>query len=120
MKKKKEPIDRISYLLNELREEVRNIVPTKDEEIPEEEDLSKGELDSIYDIEIYFARRPGMRRSVHLITSNQENPMFRLSALTALSSICDVLVSSGKLEESDIVMFMDSWLEMHNNGKEEK
>lgn len=106
--------------INSLRKYISDNVSTKDEIVPDDEDLSKSDLDDLFDIDIFFSRKPGMRRSVQLIMSDATDlRCFKISVLTMLASLCDTLVSkehhnSFDMDEEDILLFMSSWLESHN------
>lgn len=108
---------RVEELLQEMREITLRNSSTKDEVIPEEYDLSKGELDEVYDLDIFFSRKPGMRRSIQLISSGSDNEDYiKLSCMTALASLCDTMIANKPLNvtEEDIVRFMIGWLDMHH------
>lgn len=103
--------------VNSLRKYIGDNVSTKDEIVPDDEDLSKSSLDDLFDIDIFFSRKPGMRRSVQLISSGLDDPRaVKLSCITALASLCDSMVANKPLNvtEEDIVTFMASWLKLHN------
>lgn len=107
---------KVEKLLNELRKFTLKNSSTKDEIVSNEEDLSKSYLDEIFDIDIFFSRKPGMRRSVQLISSgNDDSTSNKISFMTALASLCDTAVSVEQLDisEEDIVRFMIGWLDMH-------
>ena len=109
--------EQIFEKIEELRELLRNNVSTKDEKIPRAEDLSKSKLDKFFDIDIFFSRKPGMRRSIQLISSEAEDDdCVKLSCLTALASLCDTMIANKPLNitEEDIVKFMIGWLDMHH------
>jgi len=120
IKKEKDEIYNLSILVNELRELLRNNVPTKDEVVPDSDNLAKSDMDKVFDIDIFFSRKPGMRRSVQLISSNSEGTGVKLSCMVALASLCDTMVSNKELnvDEGDIIQFMLTWIEMRKKKKE--
>ena len=108
---------RIEELLQEMREITLRNSLNKDDIVPKSQNLASGELDKHFDIDIFYSRKPGMRRSIQLISSGAEDiDDVRLSCLTALASLCDTMVANKQLgvSEKDIVVFMDGWLDMHN------
>ena len=108
---------RIFELLDELRELTRDLTPTKNEKVPKSENLAASKLNKIFDIDIFYSRKPGMRRSVQLITSGAEDSDYvKLSCLTALASLCDTMIANKQLNvsEEDIVKFMVGWMDMHH------
>jgi hypothetical protein len=108
-------LKRVEELVNELRELALDNVATKNDKVPDKEDLSKSKVDSIFDIDIFFSRKPGMRRSVQLITSNnKDKENLRVSCMTALASLCDTMVTNNLVELKDIILFMTLWGDMHN------
>lgn len=103
--------------LTPLREYVKENVETKNEVVPDDEDFSKGPLDNVYDIDIFLSRKPGMRRSVQLITSGAKNKQHvRVSAITALFSLADNMTSHKALGVSviDVINGFLLWLNQHN------
>lgn len=107
-------LNKMEELFSSLREIAFNNSPTKNDKVPKEQDLSKSNVDKIFDIDIFFSRKPGMRRSVQLISSgSKDKDSVRLSCMTALASLCDTMVSNNLLSEKDIVLFMSAWLDMH-------
>lgn len=93
----------LNNLLDKLREFASNNVETKNEKVSKEEDLSKGEFDKVFDIDIFYSRKPSMRRSVQIIKSDLlEEKAFRLSAMTAILGLCDTMVLRGLLSKEDI------------------
>lgn len=108
---------RIEELLQEMRDITFRNSLTKDEVVPKSEDLSAGKLDEMYDIDIFFSRKPGMRRSIQLISSGvDDDDCIKLSCMTALASLCDTMIANKPLNitEEDIVRFMIGWLDMHH------
>lgn len=108
---------RIEQLMQEMREITFRNSSTRDEVIPRSQDLSVGKMDSMFDIDIFFSRKPGMRRSIQLISSSAEDDNYvKLSCLTALASLCDTMIANKPLNvtEEDIVKFMIGWLDMHH------
>lgn len=108
---------RIEELLQEMRDITFRNSLTKDEVVPKSEDLSAGKLDEMYDIDIFFSRKPGMRRSIQLISSGaDDDDCVKLSCMTALASLCDTMIANKPLNitEEDIVRFMIGWLDMHH------
>lgn len=108
---------RIEELLQEMREITFRNSSTRDDVIPRSEDISVGRMDEMYDIDIFFSRKPGMRRSIQLISSEaQDDDCVKLSCMTALASLCDTMIANKPLNitEEDIVRFMIGWLDMHH------
>ena len=108
---------RIEQLMQEMREITFRNSSTRDEVIPRSQDSSVGKMDSMFDIDIFFSRKPGMRRSIQLISSSAEDDNYvKLSCLTALASLCDTMIANKPLNvtEEDIVKFMIGWLDMHH------
>ena len=107
---------KILKTLNSLREQLKDMVPTKNDVIPDDENLATKDIDEHFDIDIFFSRKPGMRRSIQLITSNCEGDDVKVSCLTAMASLCDTLIANKQLNvtEQDIALFMQAWLEMHD------
>ena len=65
------------------------------------EDISKTKLDSVYDIDIFFSRKPGMRSSVQLVAiPDMENA--KVSVMTAICSLIDTMVSRGIITNEDV------------------
>lgn len=108
---------RIEQLMQEIREITFRNSSTRDEKVPRSQDLSVGKFDNMFDIDIFFSRKPGMRRSIQLISSNaEEDDYVKISCLTALASLCDTMIANKPLNvtEEDIVKFMIGWLDMHH------
>lgn len=108
---------RIEELLQEMREITFRNSSTRDDVIPRSEDISVGRMDEMYDIDIFFSRKPGMRRSIQLISSEAlDDDCVKLSCMTALASLCDTMIANKPLNitEEDIVRFMIGWLDMHH------
>ena len=108
---------RVTELLQEMREIAFRNSPTRDEKVPRSQNLAVGPMDTMFDIDIFFSRKPGMRRSIQLISSEAEDDdCVKLSCLTALASLCDTMIDSKPLNitEEDIVKFMISWLDVHH------
>jgi len=109
--------NRLEELFQELREMAFDKSSTKDDKVPKSQDISAGRLDELFDIDIFFSRKPGMRRSIQIITSGaKDDDYIKLSCLTALASLCDTMIANKPLNvtEKDIVSFMISWLDMHH------
>ena len=108
---KKQEIDdntRMMELLQEIRDIAFRNSPTRDEKVPRSQNLAVGPMDTMFDIDIFFSRKPGMRRSIQLISSEAEDDYcVKLSCLTALASLCDTMIASEQLNitEEDIVKF---------------
>ena len=117
---KKQEIDdntRMMELLQEIRDRAFRNSPTRDEKVPRSQNLAVGPMDTMFDIDIFFSRKPGMRRSIQLISSEAEDDYcVKLSCLTALASLCDTMIASEQLNitEEDIVKFMVGWLDVHH------
>lgn len=117
---KKQEIDdntRMMELLQEIRDIAFRNSPTRDEKVPRSQNLAVGPMDTMFDIDIFFSRKPGMRRSIQLISSEAEDDYcVKLSCLTALASLCDTMIASEQLNitEEDIVKFMVGWLDVHH------
>lgn len=117
---KKQEIDdntRMMELLQEIRDIAFRNSPTRDEKVPRSQNLAVGPMDTMFDIDIFFSRKPGMRRSIQLISSEAEDDYcVKLSCLTALASLCDTMIASEQLNiiEEDIVKFMVCWLDTHH------
>lgn len=117
---KKQEIDdntRMMELLQEIRDIAFRNSPTRDEKVPRSQNLAVGPMDTMFDIDIFFSRKPGMRRSIQLISSEAEDDYcVKLSCLTALASLCDTMIASEPLNitEEDIVKFMVGWLDIHH------
>ena len=117
---KKQEIDdntRMMELLQEIRDIAFRNSPTRDEKVPRSQSLAVGPTDTMFDIDIFFSRKPGMRRSIQLISSEAEDDYcVKLSCLTALASLCDTMIASEQLNitEEDIVKFMVCWLDIHH------
>lgn len=117
---KKQEIDdntRMMELLQEIRDIAFRNSPTRDEKVPRSQNLAVGPTDTMFDIDIFFSRKPGMRRSIQLISSEAEDDdCVKLSCLTALASLCDTMIDSKPLNitEEDIVKFMIGWLDVHH------
>lgn len=117
---KKQEIDdntRMMELLQEIRDIAFRNSPTRDEKVPRSQNLAVGPMDTMFDIDIFFSRKPGMRRSIQLISSEAEDDdCVKLSCLTALASLCDTMIASEQLNitEEDIVKFMVCWLDIHH------
>lgn len=117
---KKQEIDdntRMMELLQEIRDIAFRNSPTRDEKVPRSQNLAVGPMDTMFDIDIFFSRKPGMRRSIQLISSEAEDDYcVKLSCLTALASLCDTMIASEQLNitEEDIVKFMVGWLDIHH------
>jgi hypothetical protein len=109
--------DKIRNLVNEMRKLLQDTIPTKDDVVPAEEDMSKCNMDSLYDIDIFFSRKPGMRRSVQLISCDSSNKRASstLSAMTAISSLLETLVSNNVLSAEDIILLFTTYLEFHKD-----
>ena len=108
--------EQIFEKIEELRELLRNNVSTKDEKIPRAEDLSKSKLNKLFDIDIFFSRKPGMRKSIQLVSSGTDKPEnVQLSCMTALCGLCDTMVSNKELcmSEEEIIMAFLCWMEQH-------
>ena len=112
--------EQILEKIEELRELLRNNVSTKNEKIPRAEDLSKSKLDKkldkLFDIDIFFSRKPGMRRSIQLVSSGTDKPEnVQLSCMTALCGLCDTMVSNKELNmsEKEIIIAFLCWMEQH-------
>ena len=91
--------------------------PTRDEKVPRSQNLAVGPMDTMFDIDVFFSRKPGMRRSIQLISSEAEDDdCVKLSCLTALASLCDTMIASEPLNitEEAIVKFMVGWLDVHH------
>lgn len=117
---KKQEIDdntRMMELLQEIRDIAFRNSPTRDEKVPRSQNLAVGPMDTMFDIDVFFSRKPGMRRSIQLISSEAEDDdCVKLSCLTALASLCDTMIASEQLNitEEDIVKFMVCWLDIHH------
>ena len=112
----------VEKYLAPLRKYTQENVETKNEIIPDDEDFSKGNLDKVYDIDIFISRKPGMRRSVQLITSGAENKQHvRVSAITALFSLADNMTTHEELgvTVNDIINGFLIWLEQYNLSLED-
>ena len=106
--------ERIFELIDELREILRESVPTKNKPVPKDEDISLSSLDNIFDIDIFYTRKPGMCRSLQLVASNAEDKEYvKLSCMTALASLCDTMINNKTLNVSkeDIARTFMGWLE---------
>lgn len=111
--------ERVCELIDELRELTKELSPTKDEAIPRSQRLDHGKIDKMYDIDIFFSRKPGMRRSIQFVASGTDKPeALKLSCLTAICSLCDTITRYKTLNTSkiDIAKAMISWIEI--NGME--
>ena len=107
-------LNKVEELINELRQVAFDNVPTRNDKVPESEDLSKSSFDNLFDIDIFFSRKPGMRRSVQLITSNSEDKeALRLSCMTAIASLCDTMLSNKLLAIEDLLLAMEMWKQGH-------
>ena len=117
---KKQEIDdntRMMELLQEIRDIAFRNSPTRDEKVPRSQNLAVGPMDTMFDIDVFFSRKPGMRRSIQLISSEaKDDDCVKLSCLTALASLCDTMIASEPLNitEEDIVKFMVGWLDVHH------
>lgn len=91
-------------------------VSTKGEKVPKEEDLSKSKLDKDFNIDIFYSRRPGMRRSIQLISAGVDKDKARVSCMTALCSLADTMVASKEIPitREDIVTTFVTWMEANN------
>lgn len=101
--------------IDELRELLVNNVQTRNKKISKKSDLSKNkEIDNCYDIDIFFSRKPGMRRSIQFISSNAESPEdARVSVMVAIASLLDTIVAQqDKLGVSpdDICNVFAAWI----------
>lgn len=108
---------RIEELLEEMRQITFRNSSTRDEIVSDEENIALSDLDKYFDIDIFFSRKPGMRRSIQLISSGSDDEnCVKLSCMTALASLCDTMISNKQLNmtEKDIIDFMVMWLDMHN------
>lgn len=108
---------RMMELLQEIRDIAFRNSPTRDEKVPRSQNLAVGPMDTMFDIDVFFSRKPGMRRSIQLISSEAEDDdCVKLSCLTALASLCDTMIASEQLNitEEDIVKFMVCWLDIHH------
>ena len=108
---------RVTELLQEMREIAFRNSPTRDEKVPRSQNLAVGPTDTMFDIDMFFSRKPGMRRSIQLISSEaKDDYCVKLSCLTALASLCDTMIANKPLNitEEDIVKFMIGWLDMHH------
>ena len=104
--------ERIEELLSELREIAFDLTPTRNDKVEARYDLSKDEMvNEVFDIDIFFSRKPGMRRSVQLIASYSEKQEYReLSCLAAIGSLLDTFVSNGITDDSSVVDFLLSYI----------
>lgn len=110
-------IERIEELLSDLRKLTFDKASTRDDIVPIDEDLSKGEFNDLFDIDIFFSRKPGMRRSVQLIKSdNLDKDNIRVSCMTALASLFDTMIRNNLLTREDIMLCVYSWLENNKGG----
>lgn len=108
---------RMMELLQEIRDIAFRNSPTRDEKVPRSQNLAVGPMDTMFDIDIFFSRKPGMRRSIQLISSEaKDDDCVKLSCLTALASLCDTMIDSKPLNitEEDIDKFMVGWLDVHH------
>lgn len=104
--------ERIEELLSELREIAFDLTPTRNDKVEARYDLSKDEMvNEVFDIDIFFSRKPGMRRSVQLIASSSDEQEYReLSCLAAIGSLLDTFVSNGITDDSSVVDFLLSYI----------
>ena len=106
--------ERVIELIDELREVLRDSVPTKNKQVPKNKDISLSSLDNTFDIDIFYTRKPGMRSSLQLVASNAGDPEYvKISCMTALASLCDTMVNNKSLNVSkeDIVRMFLGWAE---------
>ena len=106
---------------DELRERIDEIRSLNYEkaDIPEECDLSKGDSNHIYDIEIYIYREPGMRTSKQFVGSNNENPLVqKLSIMTALTSFMQTLQDKEILTGDELKEMVEMSIKGHNGEYE--
>lgn len=109
--------EELNNLIVDLREYLKNNVSTKDDKIPRGEDLSVGKVNKLFDIDIFFSRKPGMRRSIQLITSNSKSKEgVKVSCLVAVASLLDTMLDQKQLgvTKEDIVKMFITW--MNENG----
>ena len=105
----------IDILLGNLRDYLRENVPTKNKEITETADMSKGVSDKIYDIDIFLSRKPGMRSSVQLIKSdNTDKEDVKVSCIVAICSLLDTLIDNKLLDEKEVKGIFITWLSEHD------
>ena len=106
--------ERVIELIDELREVLRDSVPTKNKQVPKNKDISLSSLDNTFDIDIFYTRKPGMRSSLQLVASNVGDKEYvKISCMTALASLCDTMVNNKSLNVSkeDIVRMFLGWAE---------
>lgn len=106
--------ERVIELIDELREVLRDNVPTKNKQVPKNKDISLSSLDNTFDIDIFYTRKPGMRSSLQLVASNAGDKEYvKISCMTALASLCDTMVNNKSLNVSkeDIVRMFLGWAE---------
>lgn len=106
--------ERVIELIDELREVLRDNVPTKNKQVPKNKDLSLSSIDNTFDIDIFYTRKPGMRSSLQLVVSNAGDKEYaKISCMTALASLCNTMVNNKSLNVSkeDIVRMFLSWAE---------
>lgn len=107
----------VEYLVDNLREKLKDSVVTKDIPISDDTNLSLSNLDAAYDIDIFISRKPGMRRSVQYVSSGHKNPeLFRVSFMTAICSLLDTMLTNPNVSftEEEIVSMFDLWKYTHN------
>lgn len=110
--------EKLVKLLDDLREFVINNVESKDKVMSDEEDLSKSPFDKLYNIDIYFSRKPGMRASVQTIMADNTSPeVLKVSCMTAISSLLDTMCNKNMLNYQDVLLFMATWIKAHREGE---
>lgn len=107
--------EKINSLITELREIARECAVSQGN--TSDNDLtSVSNINEMYDLDIFFSRKPGMKSSIQIIQSSAPNKeATRLSCLTAIFSLCDTLVNQKDLNvsEDDIIAGFGSWAQFH-------
>lgn len=115
--KRKEMMNRTEDLFEQLREIAMEMTPTKDDVVPDEENLAKDKrMNKEFDIDIFYSRRPGMRRSLQIISPGcTKKESIKLSCLTAMGSLLDTLIANKELNvtKEDVAQLLLYWLETH-------
>ena len=94
--------EKINEIIGRFRKEIDEVFIGKTPKI-------EGEINELYDCDIYIFRHPGMGNSKQIITGN------RISILTATASYLETLLRQGILDEDELNGLVDMTIKGSKN-----
>ena len=99
--------DKIMKELNKFREKIDKIFVGKTPKIT-------GDMDEVYDVDIYVFRHPGMGNTKQIISGN------KMSIYTATTSYLEQLIRNGVISEEDLRKLCEMAIDGANGTIKEK